>query len=355
MRFPRAEGGGGHLKRVPGSRPQWIVAVLAFLTIIVATLNLKIPYFALRPGPAEDVSSLITIDGVETSRVRGKLLLTTVRLYPIVVGDAILGWFDSTITIVSRAVIIPTGESEETVQRRTTEQMEESQLVAAAAALELLGYEVPREYAGVRIEDVLQGAPAAGVLRPGDVIVEADGKPVRETDDLVSELRRHTVGQEVKLRVERDGEPVEVTVGTMGRPDDPDDPIIGVSITDVPQVRLPLAIEIDSRGIGGPSAGLMFAVGIVDLIDQRDLTRGRTVAGTGEINLQGMVGPVGGIRQKVESARRSGASLFLVPADELKEACTVAGDLLVAGVTDLREAVDVLGAETTPSDKVCQK
>lgn len=329
--------------------------MLAFLTIIVATLNLNIPYFALRPGPAEDVSSLITIDGVETSAVRGKLLLTTVRLHPIVVGDAILGWIDPTITIVSRAVIIPTGQSEETVQRRTTEQMEESQLVAAAAALELMGYEVPREFAGVRIEDVLRGAPAAGVLRPGDVIVEADGKPVRVTDDLTAEIRDRGVGQEVSLRVERDGEPVELTVRTVGRPEDPDEPIIGVSITNVPEVRLPLAVEIDSLGIGGPSAGLMFAVGIVDLIDQRDLTRDRVVAGTGTIALDGKVEPVGGIRQKVESARRAGATMFLVPAEELGEACAVAGDLVVAAVANLRDAVDVLGAEAPPADKTCRR
>lgn len=351
----RREGRGGHLKRVPRSSSERVAALLALFTIFVSVSLLNIPYFALEPGPSEDVSRLIGIEGVKTSPVKGKLLLTTVSLHMIRVGEAVRGWIDPAITIVSRSAIIPSGESEENVQQRTTEQMEESQLLATAAALDLLGYDVRVESAGVRIRDVAEDAPAAHLLRRGDVIVEADGKPVRQTEDLVNEVRRHGVGQSVRLSLERGQEKLDVTVRTVGRPQDPSEPVIGVVIDTVPQIELPLAVEIDSLGIGGPSAGLMFAIGIVDLIDPDDVTKGRVVAGTGEIGLQGDVRPVGGIRQKVTSARRAGAEMFIVPGDELDDACTVARDLTVVGVGNLSDAVETLKGGEIAADRTCPK
>lgn len=329
--------------------------MLAFMTMLLAVFNLNIPYFALTPGPAEDVSRLIAIDGVNTTPVSGKLLLTTVSLHSIRVADAVRGWIDPAITIVSRSVIIPSGESEQIVQRRTTEQMEESQLLAAAAALDLLGYDVKVELSGVRVQDVAADAPAAHVLRRGDVIVEADGKPVRQADDLVTQVQSRGVGQDVRLELERDGQRLDVTVRTVGGPRDPSAPVIGVVIQTVPQVELPLAVEIDSLGIGGPSAGLMFAIGVVDLLDGRDVTKGRVVAGTGEIGLHGEVGVVGGIRQKVESARRAGAEIFIVPTEELRDACVVAGDLAVVGVSALQDAVTFLAEGSITADRTCPR
>lgn len=316
--------------------------LVAVAVIIVSVLLLNIPYFALAPGPTEDVGALIRVEGVDTEPVDGQLLLTTVSLRNVKVGYAIRGWFDSAIAIVSRAAIIPSGESEKDAEVRTTQQMEESQVLAAAAALTYLGYDVQVSPAGVRVREVALDAPAARVLRRGDVIVSADGHEVRSSEELVRQIKQHQVGDLLHLGVRRGAGEVEVDVRTVASPEDPDDPIVGFVIETLPRVELPVAIDITSLGIGGPSAGLMFAVGIVDLIDPDNITGGRIVAGTGAIDLDGAVHAVGGIRQKVEAARRAGAEVFLIPFGELALACDVAGDLKVLGVQTLADAIDAL-------------
>lgn len=300
-----------------------LAALLAALILVAAVLNLRVPYFALMPGPAQDVGTLIAIDGAATTKIDGRLLLTTVALQEIKVAEAVRGWFDPATAILSRSTIIPSGSTENEVQRRTSAQMNESQLFAATAALSLLGYDVTVEPSGVRVRSVGAGVPAAGALRRGDVVVGADGQPVRQAQDLVAAIKRHKVGDSIGLRIVRGAQTVDVTTQTVGRPENPTDPIIGIEVETIPNVRLPLAVKIETLGIGGPSAGLMFALGIYDLLERGNLTRGRTIAGTGEIALDGTVGPVGGIRQKVESARRARADVFIVPSGELGQACSV--------------------------------
>lgn len=328
-------------------------ALLALVVLLLAVLRVQVPYFALTPGPAQDVSRLIAIKGVRTSPVRGQLLLTTVSLHEIRVAEAVRGWFDPSIAILSRSAIIPAGSSEQEVEQRTTAQMEESHVLAAAAALRLLGYEVKVEPSGARVSDVNVGVPASAALRRGDVVVAADGRPVRQAQDVKAAIQRHRVGDAIALRVVRGAQTVEVTTKTVGRPENPADPIIGITLEDVPRVQLPLAININSLGIGGPSAGLMFALGIFDLLDEGDLTRGRVIAGTGEIGIGGEIGPVGGIRQKVESARRTGATVFVVPTVELQQACAVAKEMVVIGVDRLEQAVEALRASRGSTARSC--
>jgi PDZ domain-containing protein len=315
---------------------------VAAAIIVVSVLNISVPYYALTPGPAQDVTRLIAIDGAKTTPVSGQLLLTTVSLHDIRVAEAVRGWFDPSIAILSRSAIIPPGESVKEVEERTTEQMDESQVLAAAAALSILGYKVKVEPTGARIRDVAVDVPASKTLHRGDVIVGADGMPVRSADQLGGVVRRHKPGDEIQLKIVRGSHTIDVRAKTIGRPENPAAPIIGITLETIPRVRLPLAIRIDSLGIGGPSAGLMFALGIFDLLDPGDLARGRIIAGTGEIGLDGDVAPVGGVRQKIESARRVGAQLFIVPFGELDQACAVAKGMPVVGVDNLREAIRVL-------------
>jgi Lon-like protease len=317
-----------------------VIAAVAIL--IVATLNLGVPYYALTPGPAQDVGRLISIKGAKTGSVRGELLLTTVSLHPIRIAEAVRGWFDPSIAILSRSAIIPPGESEQEVEHRTAEQMEESHVLAAAAALRLLGYTVTVEATGVRVRAISDGVPASRALRRGDVVVQADGQPVKRAQDLIAAIDSHKVGDTIGLQVMRGTKTIEVRTQTVGLPQNPTDPAIGVQLETVPQVRLPLAIKIESLGIGGPSAGLMFALGIYDLLDKVDLASGRIIAGTGEIDLNGAVGPVGGIRQKVEGARRAGAQMFVVPMGELDQACAIAKGMPMIGVERLKDAIEAL-------------
>lgn len=328
-------------------------ALAAILILVTAVLFVRVPYFALTPGPAQDVGRLIDIDGASTTSLSGELLLTTVSLHEIRVAEAVRGWVDPSITILSRSAIIPPGTSEQQVELRTTAQMEESHVHAAAAALELLGHDVVVESSGVRINAVGSDVPAAATLRRGDVVVGADGEPVRRAEDLIAVVRRHRAGDDIGLRIMRGEQTIDVTTRTVGRPENPSEALIGVHLENVPRVRLPLAVRINSRGIGGPSAGLMFAVGIYDLLDPGDLTRGRIIAGTGEISLEGAVGPVGGIRQKVESARREGAQLFVVPIAELGQACAVAKEMPVIGVEDLEQTIRVLSGARGAAVRSC--
>jgi PDZ domain-containing protein len=324
------------------------------LILIAAILWVQVPYFALTPGPAQDVGRLIAIDGAKTTPLNGQLLLTTVSLHEIRVFEAVRGWFDPSIAILSRSAIIPADSSEQEVEQRTTAQMEESHVLAGAAALDLLGYDVKIEPSGVRISAIDSDVPASKALRRGDVVVGVDGQAITQDEQLRAAVRRHRVGDVIGLRVLRGAETVDVNTTTVGLPEDPSIPAIGVHVETVPRVQLPLAIDINSLGIGGPSAGLIFAVGIFDLLDPDDLTRGRVIAGTGEISIEGDVGPVGGIRQKVESARRQGAHLFVVPLAELGQACSVAKEMSVVGVENLKQTIDVLRDVGGPTVRSCR-
>ena len=334
---------------VPGGAP--VIAAVA--VIIVGIISLNIPYLALTPGPAKDVLTLIKIDGTPTQPVSGDLMLTTVEVQSVKVAQAIRSWFDPNFEVFPRSVFVPPGQTEQEADEHTALQMEESQQNAAIAALELLGYDVKTTTLGARIIDVTKGAPASEVLEPGDVIVGADAHSVKKLEDLVSVIRAHKVGDEIALKVKRDGETISVRTRTIPRAEDASIPQIGVTLDTLTQSELPLAIDIESLGIGGPSAGLMYALGIVDLLDKPDLTAGRRIAGTGEITPDGLVGAVGGVKQKVAGAQQVGAELFIVPSEELEQACERAGDMQVAGVATLKEAIRVLTEEAFAHERSC--
>lgn len=330
-----------------------VALIVAVATIILAIFNLQIPYFAITPGPTENVLGLIEIKGAKTKPVSGKLLLTTVSLHEITVAESIRGWFDTSYEIISRSAFIPPGQSDEDADRRTTDQMEDSQQHAAVAALSLLGYDVKITPLAARVAEVTPDSPADRVLRSGDLIVGVDSSKVSRADDFGAVMKRHKVGDAISIKVVRDGRQITVRTKTVGRPDRLDEPIIGVLLETVPRVDLPIAVDIDSLGIGGPSAGLMYALGIFDLLDQTDLTQGRTIAGTGAISLSGNVEPVGGVRQKIAAARRERADLFVVPLAELKQACARSGEMPVVGVVTLLDAVRALRGVPVPRGRSC--
>jgi PDZ domain-containing protein len=336
------------------STPDGIVIVIAAAIIIMAIFLFEISsYFAIRPGPAPDVTQLIEITGTKTKPVTGHLLLTTVSLQKITVAEAVRSWFDPNYEILPRSALVPPGGTDEDAQRETMAQMNESQEHAAAAALSFLGYDVKITSIGTRVVELSAGAPAETVLRRNDVIVGADESPIHKGEELRAVLARHKVGDTVVLKIRRGSSDVTVRTKTIGDPQDPTRAIIGVGLIDVPRVTLPLAVDIESLGIGGPSAGLMYALGIVELLDSTDMTKGRTIAGTGAIELNGVVQQVGGVRQKVVAARGAGAELFIVPLAELKEACVRAGDMPVVGVQNLMDAVATLRGAKVPAARTC--
>jgi Lon-like protease len=244
--------------------------------------------------------------------------------------------------LVPRHALVPPGSNFGERRRQNRELMERSEEIAAAVALRELGYEIDADPEGALVAGVDPEAPAAGKIAPTDVIVAVDGKTVATPDDLRELIAQRDPGESVRLRIQRGDEERTVTVGTIESRTEKGRPIVGIAVEQYAQIDLPVEVEIDLGGVGGPSAGLAFALDIVEEL-RGDVDRGLTVAATGELELDGSVSSVGGVKQKVIGARRAGADVFLVPAgDNAATARQHAGDLRVVPVENFRQALRVL-------------
>jgi PDZ domain-containing protein len=237
----------------------------------------------------------------------------------------------------------PEGVSEQ--QRRKSNQLDmtRSQEVAAAVALESLGYDVEIQSSGAEISLVVPGSPAASVgLEPGDVIVKAEGQEVETPSDLRDALAGVNPGQRVTVTIRRDGGLKDYELATTQAEEDQGRAVIGVLVQQSATIDLPVDIEIDAGSIGGPSAGLAFALDIVDELGG-DIDQGRRIVVTGALTLDGTVEPIGGIKQKVIGAREAGADIFVVPLGNAQEAQRYAGSqLAIVPVATFEEALDDL-------------
>jgi Lon-like protease len=244
--------------------------------------------------------------------------------------------------LVPEHALVPPGSSLEDRREQNKRQMDRSEQIAAAVALRELGYDVTAEPEGALVAAVDPRAPADGKLQPTDVIVAVDGSPVKTPDDLRRLITKHEPGETVRLRVRSGGATRETNVDTIASPEEPDRPIIGIQVEQSARIELPIEVDIDLGGVGGPSAGLAFALDVVEEL-RGNVDRGLNVAATGEMQLDGSVTAVGGIKQKVIGARRADADVFLVPAgDNAEEARRHAGDLRVIPVESFRQALQAL-------------
>lgn len=245
-------------------------------------------------------------------------------------------------TLVPGHAVNPIGVSDTQRRQTSLNQMSRSQQIAVAVALEALGYVVDVDDEGAEVTTVLPDRPADGILQVGDIVIGAAGTPVRRARQLQAALADVRPGEEVGLTIVRDGEEMKVTVGTMPSEQDPNRAVMGVLIEQAATFDFPLEIEIDAGDIGGPSAGLAFALGITDELGD-ELTCGRRITVTGELDLEGNVGPIGGVKQKAIGADQSGADIFVVPEGNAVEAREHAPDELeVIAVSTYDEAVDAL-------------
>lgn len=326
------------------------VSMLATAVLLAAVAVLPAPYAVSSPGPTEDVlgelddKPLITIEGAPTYDSSGELRLTTVSAtggpgYPSSTLRVLRGWFSRWSVVQPREVLFPDAdETQEDIDQENTAQMVSSQENAAVAALTELGHEIP---ATLLVAGTVPGTGAEGVLEKGDLLRSVDGTPLPDYQSLVRVMDGVQPGKDVTVVVRRQGEDVTVTIpttkGTDGRAQ------MGVYVD--PEFDMPVDVTIEAGRIGGPSAGTMFALGIMDLLTPQDEANGQVVAGTGTIDAVGRVGAIGGIRQKLAGAHRDGARWFLAPAGNCGEVVGHVPDgLRVVKVETLHEAYEHLVA-----------
>jgi len=331
------------------SRRTLTLAVAGFLVVLLSAIAalLPVPYVALEAGPVTDTlgsvgkTQLIRIDGRETYPVSGNLDLTTVHVLggpgsQLGLVTALRGWLDDGIAIVPEDTVYPPGETAEEAEKESAAEMRDSQENATTAALRELG--IPVEITSF-VQDVPEGSPSSGKLETGDQLVAIDGIPVAGGTQLRELITAHDPGDEVRVTVRRDGEERTETVTTERAEDGR--AIVGITTRD--EADYPFTVDISLEDVGGPSAGLMFALGIVDKLTPGSLTDGAHIAGTGTIDDTGHVGAIGGITQKMLGAERAGATVFLAPAgncDEAKE--TVPDGLRLVKARTLSSAVSSL-------------
>jgi PDZ domain-containing protein len=312
------------------------------------------PYVIQRPGPVYDTLGtatdedgekvpLISVDGAETFETAGTLDLTTVQ----VVGnrertpswfELALAWMDSSRAVVPLDSVFPEGVTTEQRDERNATLMIDSQHEATAAALNELGYDTGAQ---VVVVDAVEGTPADGTLEADDVITAIGGTPVTSATQLREGIQESD-GQPVQLTVQRDGEEKSVEVTPEKNTDGGATTwLIGVTLRTDYDFEIDVTIQLDN--VGGPSAGMMFALGIIDTLTPGELNGGENVAGTGTIDAAGTVGPIGGIRQKLYGARDAGAEYFLAPASNCDEVVGHVPDgLQVIRTATLDESLDAL-------------
>ena len=339
-------------RRRPGHRG--LIATLAglvLLALLALAALLPVPFIVLSPGPT--FNTIGDVDGVElveitdttTYPVTGALDMTTIReegepRSPLTVFGALAAWVDPDRAVLPRELLYGDDETTEEVQQRNAVLFSTSQSNAIAAALNTLGEPLVED---VVVTAVVEGTPAFGVLDAGELIVAIDGDPVRVPEDVVEAVRSQPVGATLVFTVEGDGEDVDVDVVSAEKPDEAGVPYVGITVGINYRAEFPIVFALDD--IGGPSAGMMFALAIVNKLTPEDLTGGGHVAGTGTIDPAGAVGAIGGIRQKLAGARGAGATLFLMPEVHCEEAAGHVPDgLTVVPVTTLQGALDALAA-----------
>jgi PDZ domain-containing protein len=326
-----------------------LLAAAGVAASVVAASLIPVPYVILSPGPTLNTlgtrpggQPLIEISGHRTYPANGHLNLVTVSFQggpsdSLNVFTAVQAWLSPHEAVVPEEELFGPGQTQQQVAHQDTQQMVSSQETAEAAALCQLGIRYHTVDTVVSVEPRM---PAARQLRNGDIITAVDGTPVTCRADAGTLIRSRAPGAAVRLTIDRHGTTRQFrfkTAGSLGNA------VVGVRVFE--SYRFPFQVKIHIGNIGGPSAGLMFALGIVDKLTPGRLTGGRFIAGTGEISADGTVSPIGGIQQKLAGARQAGATVFLTPAANCPDtAAAVPQGLRLIKVSTLAGAVRALKA-----------
>ena len=332
-----------------------VIGVLLVVALIAGFL-IHLPYVIVSPGYATPLDNkVLSVDGAPTYDHQGNVLFLTVRVTNSdpTVWRVVTSWLDSDREVIKRTTAEGClSDSENTVVNERL--MEQSQNDAKNVALMRLGYTVEAQPPEITVVQVCKGAPAYGKLRAGDRVLAVDDHVVNELAEVGPLVQQHQPGESASITYSQGGTTETAAVVT-GRTADQGRSCVpvrhvtakgtaclGVTMQTFVNYRFPVDVAIDTRKVGGPSAGLAFTLAIIDDLTPGNLTGGKRVAVTGTIDSKGAVGPVGGVEQKAITARHNGVSLMLVPKSELKDARNGAGDVRVVGIDTLDEALAAL-------------
>ncbi len=342
--------------------PKWpfilagLVGLLVTAVLMVTVITpINVPYYAFAPGPASDASDFVTVP--EANPTEGELFFLTVSLQEVNVLEYVAALIDDEVDLAPQENVRPAGVSPEELRQQNLTLMERSKDNAIFVALTRAGYEVTYDGTGAAITSIVEDTAAEAALQPGDVIVAVDGKSVEFSTDAANLIGGRAPGDSITLLIQRpiadsEGEVEELEVVAVLGPysvidesgeliEDPERGMLGVFLEDAENfVVFPVDVEIDSQNIGGPSAGMMFTLEILNQLTEDDLTKGYRIAGTGTIDQDGVVGSIGGIRQKIFGAIDMGATHVLVPAGNYDDAILAAGDdIVVVRVATIDDAL----------------
>ena len=336
--------------------PKWpFVLAVIFMVIGIAIAiawPIKVAYYTLSPGPLYDTSDFIHVVG-EEQEIEGELFFLTVSLREANVFEYVAAQVNPKVDVAPRQNIRPTGVSPADLRRENLARMNQSKTDAQFVALTKLGYEPIYIGTGALVIETVPDSAADGVLLADDIIVGIDGNEVAFRSDVIDNLADKEIGDRVALAIERtvegsdEIESIEVEIVLGVHADDPSKPMVGVLLDNNPPIiEFPVEVDMDSQNIGGPSAGTMFTLEIMNQLTEQDLTGGLRIAGTGTISHDGTVGAIGGVTQKVHAAIDAGATVVFIPARNYDDAVAAAGDkIIVVRIETIDDALDYLGYE----------
>ncbi|AQP47293.1 hypothetical protein BW730_07050 [Tessaracoccus aquimaris] len=325
-----------------------IVSSLLFAVLAASLVLIPVPYVARRPGQTIDVlattdnTPVIEVTDAPTFPTTGKLLMTTVSTTRVdatlSLPEAIFVHLGADSDAMPRDVIYPPGKSSEQVESEAVAMMDSSRSDATVAALRAAVIPVTDM---PRVQSVSLAGPSGDVLQPGDLIVSVDDQPVSSAKDVASVLGTHAAGDQVIFTVLREGKEISAPVVLDASASEPGKAVAGIDVGTGYRFTPRVTFGVDPA-VTGPSAGLIFALGIYDRITDGNLIGQEVVAGTGTIDPQGKVGAIGGVREKIKGAERDGATVFLVPESNCADIGTLKTSLRLVKVGTLKDAISAL-------------
>ncbi len=330
-----------------------LLIVFLVLFISISSLSLiKTDYYFMSPGPPYQWE--VEVEGMEIYQFDGNLYQLTVRRDEANALIYIWSFVDSTFDLYPREVILPDGVTPEELTQISIQNMKTSENVAIAVALNKLGYDFPSTGDGVLVVGLLEGSPVYEKLKKNDLLVSINYEKVSSASEFIATLRSYSIGETVTIQLIREDEGIldEISIETelIEHIEYENEPMVGfLATTSNERFDFPFQVDIKTGNVGGPSAGLMMALNVYNLLTPIDITNSMIIAGTGTIEIDGSVGPVGGIKQKITAAKRAGAELILVPVANYEEAKKLETDTTaIVQVDSFEEALEVISEYSSP-------